>query len=92
MTLQTTSGKTATLLLSSHEMETNIQDFSEHQLRAALEKNVKLRRLEDGLKGAVGYPHPTALLVCLVGLFVYACRCSSVHVILGHHSRLRVKL
>ncbi|MPC76344.1 WD repeat-containing protein 19 [Portunus trituberculatus] len=44
VTLQTASGKTVPLILSSHEMEANIHDYSHEQLRTALKKNISLRR------------------------------------------------
>lgn len=44
VTLQTASGRTAPLILSSHEMEANIHDYSHEQLRTALKKNISLRR------------------------------------------------
>ncbi|XP_066952339.1 LOW QUALITY PROTEIN: WD repeat-containing protein 19 [Macrobrachium rosenbergii] len=47
VTLQTASGKTAPLILSSHEMEANIHDYSHEQLRTALKKNIALRRFKD---------------------------------------------
>ncbi|XP_076036473.1 intraflagellar transport protein Oseg6 [Oratosquilla oratoria] len=47
VTLQTASGKTTTLTLASHEMETNIHDYSHEQLRTALQKNISLRRFKD---------------------------------------------
>ncbi|KAK8722853.1 hypothetical protein OTU49_012085 [Cherax quadricarinatus] len=47
VTLQTASGKTAPLILSSHEMESNIHDYNHEQLRTALKKNISLRRLKD---------------------------------------------
>ncbi|KAG7164498.1 WD repeat-containing protein 19-like [Homarus americanus] len=47
VTLQTASGRTAPLVLSSHEMEANIHDYSHEQLRKALKKNIALRRFKD---------------------------------------------
>ncbi|XP_045115021.1 WD repeat-containing protein 19-like isoform X2 [Portunus trituberculatus] len=47
VTLQTASGKTVPLILSSHEMEANIHDYSHEQLRTALKKNISLRRFKD---------------------------------------------
>ena len=47
VTLQTTSGKTVSQVLASHEMEPNIHDYSHDQLRSALQKNIALRRFKD---------------------------------------------
>ncbi|CAL4106792.1 unnamed protein product, partial [Meganyctiphanes norvegica] len=47
VTLQTASGRTAPLVLTSHEMEANIHDYSHEQLRIALGKNISLRRFKD---------------------------------------------
>ncbi|KAK3876370.1 hypothetical protein Pcinc_018852 [Petrolisthes cinctipes] len=47
VTLQTASGKTASLILASHEMEANLHDYSHDQLRTALKKNIALRRFKD---------------------------------------------
>ncbi|XP_043247202.1 WD repeat-containing protein 19-like isoform X3 [Amphibalanus amphitrite] len=47
VTLQTCSGRVTQLVLASHEMEANMNQYEEKELTTALKKNIALRRYKD---------------------------------------------